>query len=214
MSKNTKQKDTHRYKENQSILFNEEDEYSLSQIEYYKLYLFFVTYSMCGSQSMKKRSFIDYGWDSDSVEQKVDGKKCKTDLGNALFDTFELDKKHFYFLSEKNNLTELFNKCNLRDGLLTDYDTERAVIGKTNGNNKYLKLFYRIRDGFAHGKFVLKYSSEYEKMVIIQDNDSRNVTARIVLKLTTLLNLIEVIDINGLITHTIIDYKETVESVV
>lgn len=104
-------------------------------------------------------------------------------------------------MTDKSNLADLFKKCNLLDGALSDCDTERAVISNTNESNKYLKLFYRIRDGFAHGKFLLKYSSNHKKMVIIQDDDTKNVTARIVIKLSTLLSVIETVDINNIIGY-------------
>lgn len=63
----------------------------------------------------------------------------------------------------------------------------------------YLKFFYRIRNGFAHGKYCLRLSEDNIKMVIIQDNDKYNVTGRIVVRLSTLLNFINEIDINNLI---------------
>ena len=89
------------------------------------------------------------------------------------------------------------------DGILTDYDVERCVIGQTSENNKYLKLFYRIRDGFAHGKFLLKRSSTNEKMVIIQDDNGKNVTARMVIKLSTLLHFVSCIDLNKVISFDV-----------
>ena len=136
-----------------------------------------------GSQSFKKRSFSDYGWSNNSIEQIIEHKKVKTELGKALSDVIDLKNNRFCFLTDKGNLDDLFKRCNLLDGSLSDYDTERAVISDASKSNKYLKLFYRIRDGFAHGKFLLKYSSTHEKMVIIQDDNTHNVTARIVIKL-------------------------------
>ena len=74
------------------------------------------------------------------------------------------------------------------------------MIGKTTQEgNKYTKLFYRIRNGFAHGRFALKYDSNHIKMVVIQDWDTKNVTGRIVLKLQTLLDFIETVDRNNII---------------
>lgn len=87
----------------------------------------------------------------------------------------------------------------LNDGLITDLSFERCVIGKTWENNVYLKLFHRVRDGFAHGKYCLRLSEDNIKMVVIQDDDSNNVTGRIVIRLSTLLNFITEIDINNLI---------------
>lgn len=48
------EKQTYQYKSDDSILFGLNDDYSLSIVEVYRLYTFYVTYSMCGSQSMKK----------------------------------------------------------------------------------------------------------------------------------------------------------------
>ena len=170
-------------------------------------------YSMCGTQSLKKRSFIDYGWNNNAFEQIVDHKKNRTAIGNALYSALDFNTSNYFFLTDKGNLAALFSKCNLSDGHLSDYDTERAVIGLTNESNKYLKYFYRVRDGFAHGKFVLKYSSNNEKMIIIQDDDKNNVTARIVVKLSTLLNLIDVVDINRIINPSLVKGINTIETV-
>jgi hypothetical protein len=87
----------------------------------------------------------------------------------------------------------------LNDGAVSDFSFERCVIGKTSEPNKYLKLFYRVRDGFAHGKYCLRLSEDNIKMVVIQDDDGYNVTGRIVIQLRTLLAFINVIDINHLI---------------
>ena len=201
----------YKYIKENSIIYAEKDEYSLTEHEFFCVYSFYVTYSMCGSQSFKKRSFSDYGWNDNLIEQTIEHKKVKTELGKALSKVIDLKNDRFCFFTDKNNLDDLFKKCNLLDGSLSDYDTERAVISDTNESNKYLKLFYRIRDGFAHGKFLLKYSSTHEKMVIIQDNNTHNVTARIVIKLSTLLSIIETVDINGIIGYN--SRQKTVEAI-
>ena len=193
----------YKYIKEKSILYAEEDQYLLTEHEFFCVYSFYVTYSMCGSQSFKKRSFSDYGWNNDLIEKIIERKKVKTELGEALSNAIDLKSDRFCFLTNKNNLANLFKKCDLLDGPLLDCDTERAVISDTSGSNKYLKLFYRIRNGFAHGKFLLKYSSNHEKMVVIQDNDTNNVTARIVIKLSTLLSIIEAVDINGIISNNL-----------
>ena len=189
MYKKTNQ--TYKYRINASIVRNGLDDYSLSVEEYYRLYSFYVTYSLCGNQSIKKRYFVDYGWPSNSIKG--------TNLGKELHSLIDLRNNSHFCFSKENNLIEKFEELDLQDGIISNLEYERAVIGITNGDNNYLKLFYRIRDGFAHGRFNLRYSSQYEKMVVIQDNDSVNVTARIVIKLETLLNFIDVIDMNGII---------------
>ncbi len=182
---------TYQYKVAGSILGNLQDEYSLSEHEYYRIYSFYVTYSMCGTQSAKKRAFTDYGWATESVKN--------TALGNALTSELSLNRNSDFIFTDKDDLATQFANHNFPDGLLADVDMERAVIGRTSGSNNHLKLFYRIRDGFAHGKFKLRLSTSNEKMVVIQDDNGHNVTARIVLKLSTILGFIDAVDINGLI---------------
>ncbi len=184
-------KQTYKYISSNSILGeNFVNEYNLSIEEYYKLYSFFVTYSLCGTQSYQKRSLKDYGWESESIQNNPQ-------LYSSLKSILDLYQPNFQF-TNKDNLDELFTKLNLPDGIINDLSVERGVLIQKGESNHYFRLFYRIRDGFAHGKFCLRYSDNSEKMIVIQDNDN-NVTARLVIKLSTLLSFISVIDRNHLI---------------
>lgn len=182
------ERQTYRYLKDSSILGELLDEYQLTPEEVYQIYSFYVTYSMCGSQSAKKRNFVSYGWDSESIRS--------TTLGKAISSVLNLNRNASFVFTDRNDLSEQFAAHDLSDGKIENVDYERAVVGKTAEANNYLKLFYRIRDGFAHGKFNLRLSSSGEKMVVIQDDDRYNVTARMVLKLTTILGFIEAIDLN------------------
>lgn len=190
---------SYRYIAAQSIIADLEDEYSLNVEEYALLYSFYVTYSLCARQSAKKRTFVDYGWESNTLTIKDNGKTQSSDIGQALARIIDFNKATDFVFTEKEDLNVQFISKNLGNGQIRDCDVERAVIAKTSENNKYLKLFYRIRDGLAHGKFLLKFSSKSEKMVIIQDDDGHNVTARIVIKLSTLLNFVRFVDKNKII---------------
>lgn len=186
-----KQKQTYKYIIADSILGAAQDEYVLSENEFYRLYSFFVTYSMCGRQSTKKRSFSDYGWANDNIKNTI--------LGFALGRVLNLNRNPSFIFTDKDELLDKFNSLNLSDGIALNLDNERAVVGKTSESNNYLKLFYRIRDGLAHGKFKLRYSETNKKVIVIQDDDGYNVTARIIIKLDTLLSFVSVIDMNRLI---------------
>lgn len=185
------EKQTYKYCKERSIISNQIDEYQLTQEEYYKIYSFYVTYSMCGSQSGKKRSFTDYGWESGRIKSTI--------LGEALCSILDLYNKASFVFTDQDDLANQFDALDLTDGELKSVVHERAVVGKTPGENYFMKLFYRIRDGFAHGCFLLRFASTGEKMVIIQDRSQHNVTARMVLKLSTLLQFVEVIDVNSII---------------
>ena len=193
-------KQTYKYKKEKSIVYGIKDQYSLSKDEYYMLYSFFVTYSMCPNQSGKSKSFVDYGWGDNILVRNINGKQQSTDLYLALKNVLDLDKNKNFIFTDKNELKEKFISLDLGDGILHNFDTERAVIGKTNATNKYLKLFYRIRDGFAHGNFKLVFSSNNEKIVVIQDNNNTNVTGRIVIRLSTLLGFVNTVDKNNMLS--------------
>ena len=185
-----KNKNSYKYIKGNSILGKIVDEYILTLEEYYLLYSFYVTYSLCDNQSAKKKTFIDYGWNTNKINN--------TDLGMALSSVLNLNRNPKFVFME-NDIDKQFLNHNLPDGELNDVDSERAVIVKSSENNNYLRLFHRIRNGLAHGKYGLCYSKKNEKMVIIQDDDTYNVTARIVIKLSTLLEFITTVDKNKIL---------------
>ena len=168
-----------------SILGTLPDEYSLTMNEYHSIYSFYVTYSMCKTLSAKKRDFRDYGWATNSTTDQV--------ISAVLKGVLKLQKNPEFVFTEKDDLAEQFKDRALTDGPVADLAKERAVIGITPEDNNYYKLFHRIRNGLAHGKFRLCYSPTNEKMIIIQDNDHYNVTARIVLRLSTVIGFIAVL---------------------
>ena len=150
-----KQKQTYKYRKADSILYNLTDEYVLTNEEYYELYSFYVTYSMCGNQSMKKRKFTDYGWKTHNIQETKNGKNHKTDLGIALERVITFDSDHFSFSTGDDDLDVLFRKYNLEDGPIIDLNTERAVIGVTNEDNKYLKCFIESEMALHMGNLFL-----------------------------------------------------------
>lgn len=91
----------YKYIKENSIIYAEKDEYSLTEHEFFCVYSFYVTYSMCGSQSFKKRSFSDYGWNDNLIEQTIEHKKVKTELGKALSKVIDLKNDRFCFLTDK-----------------------------------------------------------------------------------------------------------------
>lgn len=187
-------KTTYRYNREESIINGLEDQYELLEQEYNKLYKFFVTYSMCENQSDKKRTLEDYGWAS-TVNYSEIKKELKEKIDFNIENFVFRDEGGLKDVCAENNL--IINKVAL--------DSERGVIGKTAGQNKLLKLFHRIRNVFSHGRFVMRLSGK-DRYVIMEDKDSRNVTARIVIKLDTLIGIVDTIDKNHLTGNT----KDTV----
>ena len=91
-----KDKQTYKYRQEESIVASTIDEYTLSEHQYYLLYAFFVTYSLCGTQSHKKRTLTEYGWLAESFTD--------SGLKIELEKTLKLNtNKHFCF-TEENDL--------------------------------------------------------------------------------------------------------------
>ena len=193
-------KQTYQYKEAQSIIYRLTDEYALTETEYFRLYSFFVTYSMCKAQSTKKRTIEDYGWVS-----RTPGKAANivsSGLKEVLANVLHLDGNASFIFTDEDDLAVRFAETDLINVNPNEIAIERAVIGKTTTEtNAYFKLFYRIRNAFAHGRFALRLTRAGEQIVIIQDNDTYNVTARIILRKRTLLDFARVVDRNNLL-HT------------
>lgn len=195
-SKNNKsKKQSYKYEKKFSILNGLEDKYKPTAKEWEILYTFYVTYSMVGGQSYKKKNFKDYGWEGESV----------TNSGAELLleKILPLKKSDSFIFTDKDDLKENYKKLNL-EYPCTNFDYERVVIGRTTGSAKYDKLFYRIRDCLAHGCFVFQYNSKEEVMLIMEDHGPHNVTARIVIKLNTLLDMAKVINKNNIF----VNYKD------
>ncbi len=145
---------------------------------------------MCENQSGKKRTLEDYGWES-TVKYSEITKALKKSIGFDIENFVFRDDGGLKDVCEENNL--IINKVTL--------DSERGVIGKTVGQNKLLKLFRRIRNVFSHGRFVMRLSGK-DRYVIMEDKDAHNVTARIVIKLDTLIGIVDTIDKNHLTGET------------
>ena len=187
--KNSK-KQTFRYTKEDSILNGFEDEYIPSDGEWKILYTFYVTYCMSNNKSFKGKNYKDYGWKSETLN--------KSGVKPKLEKILKINKNEFFvFLKDdEDDLKTSFTELDLIHPI-SNWNKERAVIGKPMANNNYETFFDKIRNCLAHGGFIFKYNDSNEAMLIMEDHDSHNVTARIVIKLTTLLNIAKTINENN-----------------
>ena len=177
-----------------SILYGINDEYCLTQNEHFILYSFFVEYSMYGDQSMRRRNWIDYGWENNET--------IKNGAKDALCRVLNLYKDEHFVFTREEDLDTQFLMTDLADGPIQSKSTERgvfAIAGESANESYFLILFSRIRNCLAHGEFNLVYSETHEKMIVMQNHFDGNVKARCVLKLNTLLSMVRVVDMCGLI---------------
>lgn len=168
----------------QSILEDYDNQIELDDNDFNSLYRFYVLNAPYPKHSFQGRSFPDYGW-TGSISQNG--------LGKALDSALSENSGLFYLPGKDTGvkLASLFQQAGLHDGLLSDIDRERAAItlNTKKGTNNYLRLFRHVRNCFAHGRFIL-VSTELnpDGVFVMEDRDSYNITARIVLRKRTLLD--------------------------
>lgn len=182
----------YKYVKEKSLLFNVKNDYELSEDEYFLIHAFYLTFTPVSSESDMSLSYIDYGWNSNSY---VDN-GIKTRI-TKLFNID--DKKVFVVASKENSLRQIYEMLNLNDNE-KDYSFERIGLSNSKGSNHFEKLLILVRNCLAHGAYRLKYC-ENIKMVIMQDRKDSNVTGRAIIKLTTLLSIVELVDKNNLLSN-------------
>lgn len=183
------EKQTYKYIIQNSILNDNRVEVQLESAVEYLFFKFFVLYTPCSKISRRSRSLEEYGWSG-----KIN---AQNGLQKSLIPIIDLSSNHFIF-TDKDDLAERFDEKALVDFNLSNVDIERCVIGITAEQNKLLKLLRHIRNCLAHGKYIVIKNSKEEPTMIMQDNN-HNVTARIVLRVSTLIGIIKVIDKNNLV---------------
>ncbi|MBM7560904.1 hypothetical protein [Fusibacter tunisiensis] len=189
MSK-SKQHQTYKYIKNKSILIDSRPEVVLDRKVEYLLLKFFVVNTPCETTSRRAISLKEYGW-----KEKYNSKYGLQKRLDAIIDF----NSGNYIFTDEDDLLDRFEENKLMDNMLEDIIAERFVIGKTPGSNNLLKLLRHIRNCFAHGKYLVVNNSIDQHMMIMQDDDTHNVTARIVIKVDTLIGLIKTIDRNNTI---------------
>lgn len=179
-----------------SILSEYPDCKLLDDVALWALYEFYVLHSPCEKASRQGRSFGWYGWN---------GSVRDTGLGSELEAAFTERKGQIYVPRGPASiprgdkiavdLLRMFRSAGFSDGPLLDVATERVAMRATAGSNSWLRLFRRVRNCLAHGRFeAVDPADGFGPSLIMEDRDANNITARMVLRLQTLLKWREIIE--------------------
>lgn len=158
----------------------------------FKIVVFFVFHSPCPKQSARGKPLSEYNWNTPWK------KPYRLDLQLMNASSLPISIKHFrpYKDAEK-----AFDEVKLKDNFPSDLSDERICI-YDNEYNQWLSIFYHIRNSLAHGRlnmidlagecvFVLEdISTKKEK----GKRDQRKVSARMILRKSTLLKWISIIE--------------------
>lgn len=116
--------------------------------------------------------------------------KTRGSLKQKLIDTFDDYKNSVRRFNTVNDSGKSINALRLND---TEFFDKRVRIAFEDVcNNTFLSIFRNIRNGFAHGRFYC-YKCEGSEMIFIEDVDKDNVTARITIPISLLVNWIDII---------------------
>ena len=176
-----------RYTKKASIIAGDNrQELELSDDEVVALYRFYVIESPVEEVTLKSRSFNSRGWDGRMPL-----------LNKMLTSVLDISTSDFVIkdLLDDSKADSLIKgylaSTGLGDGPCADLSCERAVLIGTRGNSKREKLLRHVRNCLCHGNFKLLNCEELGEPVFVMEDRTigkgSNVTARMVLKKSTLL---------------------------
>lgn len=158
-----------------------------------KIIMFFVINSPCEGQSKRGIPLTTYGWKS---KPWYSDSYLKDKLDKIIFGDGE---KIFCFANCKKELEQKIRNNDFKDDFYCHRDNQRIAIAKVNQKNcgnKYMSLFYHIRNSFAHGRLAMYPAKDNDIMFVMEDGididkERFGVSARIVILKSSLLNIIE-----------------------
>lgn len=153
---------------------NNDIDFSDSKIQ--KILDFYLLKTPSEKLSARGRTLESYGWNNTYDLKKKIGLSNK----NSFFIFAETLKEMNGALKDSNLEKKFWENCNERVCLYTV-------------KNQLNSLFYHIRNSIAHGRFDI-IKKETGNIFIMEDVNKENISARMVLKESTLLNWIKIIE--------------------
>ena len=154
--------------------------------ELFRIVIFYVFHSPSDGLSAMHKSLHEYGWSEPWKKPQYLNRKLK-DLSTNEFLLFSADKY-------KNMKAEL-EKANLLNNFPMIDGTERICI-LNNKKNQFMSVFYHLRNAFAHCRLNMVDVSgeENDYFFILEDVYRDRVSARMILRKSTLLKWINLIE--------------------
>lgn len=161
--------------------FNDED--------LFRIVVFFVFHSPCSTLSSMSRTLDVYGWNTPWGKPYYLNKQLKRSSSN-----YNL----LFSACNYNAIEDALRNANLWKDFTNDLRTERICI-YDNMHNQFLSVFYHIRNALAHCRInIVDVDGEcvfiMEDVVPERKHDRLKLSARMIIKKSTLLNWIDLIE--------------------
>ncbi len=160
-----------------------------------RIIIFFVIEAPCPGQSARTVSLQKRGWKKDPWYSKT---YLKDKLDKAIFGE---QKKMIKMVERRPDISDKFLRFECGDEFYKNIKLQRALYVKVNKDgcqNEYMSLFYHLRNALAHGRMSAYYTYDDDIMFVFEDgkplkNNKFEVTARMVLRKSSLLKVIEIL---------------------
>lgn len=127
--------------------------------------------------------------------KKVHGEKCwNNTTGNLKYKLKSVINSDFIFHHDSENDIKL-SSDKLFGNLESGFPNQEAFVIVNNQRNIFLSVFRHIRNGIAHGRFVVHNANGYE-FLFLEDKNRGKVTARINVKINTLIKWKNILESN------------------
>ena len=160
--------------------------------DFIRIVNFFVFHAPVENLSAKSKTIEEYGWNTPWKKPYYLNKQLKQSSSNMNL---------LYSASGYDRLPEALDKAGLLNDFPSDLSKERASFYNTK-KNQFVSVFFHIWNAFAHGRFEI-VDVNGESTFIFEDvapkrgkNGKTNLSARMILRKTTLLKWINIIE-NG-----------------
>lgn len=163
-----------------------EDKVEIGSMEYLKLLDFFII----KNPSIKDKKPISVKFYNIKEKWGDDCWKKEDSLKQKLIESFDCFENSIRKFNSAKDSKQSIKFLGLDDTKL--FDDKVRIAFEDVCNNIFLSIFRHIRNGFAHGRFYC-YKFEKTKMIFIEDVNKDNVTARITIPISLLLNWIDII---------------------
>jgi len=157
-----------------------------------RIILFYVFNTPCEQLSSSSIPLLNYGWSKTVWQNNA--------LKERLFNAAALKRNETFVVAK--NVYDMKDACKiakLADKFQNQREVERISIYKPTNYPEFMAVFYHIRNALAHGRLAM-YKHGEDVIFVLEDGvkkgDKFQVRSRMVLKKSTLLKWIEIIE-NG-----------------
>lgn len=154
-------------------------------VDLFRIIVFYVFHSPCDGISSMGKPLEEYGW-------KNPWKKSTT-LSQMLKDASS-NPKLLYPAETYNEMKQVLQDANLFEGFPSDLQTERIAMHKDSKMSQFMSVFRHIRNALAHARMDM-IDIDHDRVFILEDKNNKNrVSARMILRQSTLLKWIDIIE--------------------